>query len=84
MFTPESVPDGAVLAPHHFYIGILISWFGFMFVWKYYPKTGSILTLLGIVIALDDTIQHMFGIRTPLHFLWWGVLYPIIIFIESI
>lgn len=84
MFTPEPVPDGAVLAPHHFYIGILIAWFGFMFVWKYYPKTGSLLTIVGLLIAIDDTIQHMFAVKTPLHYFWWGVLYPCIKIVEGV
>jgi len=84
MHAPEPIPDGAILAPHHFYIGILISWFGFMFVWKWYPRTGSILTLVGLLIAFDDTIQHAFQIDTPLHYVWWGILYPLVRIVEKL
>jgi len=84
MFTPEPVPDSMILAPHHFYVGIIISTFGFFFVWKLYPRTGSLLALLGLCIALDDVIQHMFRVNTPLHYLWWYILYPIVKIIESL
>jgi len=82
MMNPEPIPDGFVMAPHHFYIGVLIAWFGFMFVWWAYPRTGAALTLLGLLIALDDAVQHAFSVETPLHYLWWGVIHPIIRFIE--
>jgi len=84
MYSPEPIPDGVVMAPHHLYIGIMISWFWFMFVWKYYPRTGSLLTVLGVLIALDDAIQHAFQINTPLHYLWWGCVYPLVKIIESL
>lgn len=80
----EPIPDGAVLAPHHFYVGVLLAWFSFMFVWWIYPRTGAALTLLGLYIALDDAVQHAFSVHTPLHHLWWGVLYPIVRFFESV
>lgn len=81
-FAPEPVPDGEILAPHHFYIGVLIAWFAFMFVWSWYPRTGAVLALLGLGIALDDVIQHAFQVRTPLHLLWWQLLYPVIQWFE--
>mgnify|MGYP006873390141 FL=1 len=79
----EPIPDGSVLAPHHFYLGVFLAWFALMFVWWIYPRTRAALTLLGLLIALDDAVQHAFSVHTPLHHLWWGVLYPIVRFFES-
>ena len=82
--TVETIPDGTVLAPHHFYVGVLLAWFGFMFVWRWYPRTGALLTLVGLLIAVDDAVQHAFMVKTPLHHLWWGVLFPIVQQLEAI
>lgn len=83
MFTPEAVPDESVFAPHHFYIGVIIAVYAFIFIWQWYPRTGAILCLCGLLIALDDALQHAFQIDTPLHHLWWGVLYPIVRWVEG-
>jgi hypothetical protein len=82
-FNPEPIPDGAALAPHHFYVGIGIAVFGFLFVWWVYPRTGATLALVGLLVALDDVVQHAFQVRTPLHFVWWGVVYPVIRAVEA-
>lgn len=73
-FPAERVPDGVVLAPHHLYIGLSVALFGFMFVWRLYPRTGAALTLLGLLIAADDAVSHAFGIWTPLDALWHAYL----------
>lgn len=83
MINPEQIPDGHVFAPHHFYIGILVAVFAFVTVWKWYPTLGAMLTLVGVLVALDDVIQHAFQVDTPLHHLWWIVLYPVVRWIES-
>lgn len=77
---PEEEPDGAVLAPHHFYIGVAVSVFGFMFVWAggLYPKTAAIMTVVGLLIALDDALSHALGVSTPLDQLWKRVIYPLV------
>lgn len=66
----EAVPDGVVLAPHHLYIGLSMALFGFMFVWRLYPRAGATLTLLGVLVAADDAVSHAFGVWTPLDALW--------------
>jgi len=70
IFPAESVPDGNIFAPHHFYSGILISWFGFQYVWPRYPRIGATMTLLGLAIATDDAVSHAFGVWTPLDWGW--------------
>ncbi len=76
-FPAEEEPDGDVSAPHHFYIGIAVSVFGFVSVWDLYPVTGATMTVIGTVILVDDVISHAFGIPTPLDELWSRVIYPI-------
>lgn len=73
-FPADDVPDGDVLAPHHAYIGLALTLFGFLFVWPYYPQTGAALSLLGILVTADDVLEHAFGIWTPLDALWKRVL----------
>jgi len=123
-FPADTVPDGAVLGPHHAYIGmmlallalavvwddragvepwvgsvgLLVAVFAFVTVWPFYPATGAVLALsgvllvlssaflpfwtgygwvgprgallLGSLIALDDVLEHAFGVPTPLDWLW--------------
>lgn len=73
-FPYESVPDGAIFAPHHLYVGLLVAGFFFALVWPYYPETGATGTLVGILIALDDAVSHAFGVPTPLDYLWHAQL----------
>jgi hypothetical protein len=127
-FPHESVPDGAVFAPHHFTYGALaalfvaatiwddypewepvgvcgglsVALFGFLNVWRWYPVTGAALALVGTVaalastarprwrefrrrrcavglmclVALDDLVNHAFGVPTPLDLLWVNYIYP--------
>lgn len=123
MFPHDAVPDNAIFAPHHLYIGVilllvgtLIVWdnqaddphhtllttlgllFAFTFIWPYYPLTGALialmalvilpislyvesslwrshrraiaLTVVGYLIAVDDIVEHAFGIPTPLDWLF--------------
>ena len=74
MFPAERIPDGAIFAPHHLYVGLLVAGFSFALVWRYYPVTGSAGTLLGVLIALDDAVSHAFGIPTPLDWVWTAYL----------
>jgi hypothetical protein len=69
-FPYESVPDGAVFAPHHLYVGLLVAGFSFALVWRFYPVTGALGTLLGVLVALDDAVSHAFGVWTPLDWVW--------------
>lgn len=75
-FPAEGEPDGAVLAPHHFYVGVLLAVFGFVTVTPYYAPTGWVMVLAGLAIALDDALSHSLGIPTPLDLLWKKVIYP--------
>lgn len=69
-FPAEAEPDGAVGAPHHFYIGVGVALFAFVCVWPYYPAAGALLTLVGMAVGLDDVLSHAFGIWTPLDWVW--------------
>ncbi|QHS17941.1 hypothetical protein GWK26_12715 [haloarchaeon 3A1-DGR] len=95
-FSPEEEPDGAVDAPHHLYLGVIIqgiggafTWFFFQYVWPYYPRVGAAGTLaavglsgLGVLVALDDVVEHSMPVPTPLDELWVRVIYPIVRRIE--
>lgn len=70
MFPAESIPDGNILAPHHLYIGVALTYFAFKYVWPRYPRLGASLTFVGIGIALDDAVSHAFGVWTPLDWGW--------------
>lgn len=69
-FPAEDEPDGDVMYPHHLYTGLILAAFGFMFAWPQYGATGAVMTLLGVLIALDDAISHAFGVWTPLDWGW--------------
>lgn len=75
-FPAEEEPDGDAMAPHHFYIGMGVALFGFLWVWPYYPVTGSLSVLIGSAILLDDVISHVFGVWTPLDWVWNRFILP--------
>jgi len=83
MFTPEAVPDGAVLAPHHFYLGVGLAVWGFVLMWPWYPRTGALMTLIGLWVAVDDAVQHALQVTTPLGWLWHEALLPILYHLEG-
>jgi hypothetical protein len=83
-FPSDTVPDGTVAAPHHLYIGIIIAAFGFALVWRLYPRTGALLTLSGLLIALDDAIDHAFGITTPGELIGRFIIAPLVRLLESL
>ena len=79
-------------------VGLLTACFAFATVWTFYPETGAVLSiagvllalastalpfwagyawlgprgvlLLGALVALDDVVEHAFGVPTPLDRLW--------------
>jgi len=69
-FPAEDEPDGAVQAPHHLYIGVMVLLFGFVSVWPFYPATGAAMTVIGTIVVLDDVLSHAFGVWTPLDAFW--------------
>jgi len=132
-FPHEVVPDSAIFAPHHAYVGVLVvalavwvvsdnlprrepllaavgalvALFAFASVWPFYPPVGAAgalagltlaavgvlwpggtwavyplrwraLALLGVAIALDDVIEHAFGVWTPLDALFRRLILPVI------
>jgi hypothetical protein len=81
-FPHDTIPDGVILAPHHFYIGVLVAVFGFVLVWRIYPRTGAILSVLGLLIALDDVIEHAFGVVTPGELIGRLIIFPLLRLIE--
>jgi len=83
VFDPEEEPDGDALAPHHFYVGVALSLFGFASIWPYYPATGAGFAFIGLLVALDDVIEHMTGFPTPLDQLWKIILLPIVRSVEK-
>ena len=94
MIDPEDdVPDGNASAPHHAFIGwlvqaagIAVAWFGFEFIWGTgYSSAGALVTIagvglsgLGLLVALDDVVEHVTGLPTPLDELWSRWLAPIV------
>ena len=83
LFDPEEEPDGDALAPHHFYVGVALALFGFASVWPYYPATGAGFALIGLLVALDDAIEHATPYSTPLDQVWKRVIYPLVKRIEE-
>lgn len=69
-FPHDTEPDGDVSLPHHFWMGVAVAVFSFWSVWPAYPAVGAVGTLLGLLVALDDAVEHAFGIPTPLDQLW--------------
>jgi len=69
-FPAEEEPDGDAHAPHHFYIGLFLAAFGFASIWPYYPQTGAAVTVLGTLMLLDDVLSHVWGVWTPLDWVW--------------
>lgn len=59
-------PDNRPNAPHHLYIGLIITWFGFQYIWSTRPKVGAVTVLVGVVTLLDDVLSHVFGVWTPI------------------
>lgn len=76
IFDPEVEPDGDALAPHHFYVGVAVALFGFASIWPYYPATGAGFAFIGLLVALDDVIEHMTSFPTPLDQLWKRLVCP--------
>lgn len=74
-FPAEDEPDGNVLAPHHFYIGIIVASFSFLFVWPVYPVTGASGAILGTVLIVDDVLSHVFG-WSPISWVWKSYVRP--------
>lgn len=87
----DDVPDGDTGGPHHSYIGWMVqvvgvgmAWFGFEYVWGTgYSSAGAMVTLagmalsgLGLLVALDDVVEHTWGLPTPLDQLWARWLGP--------
>ena len=69
-------------APHHFYVGVALSLFGFTSTWPYYPATASGFAFIGLLVALDDVIEHMTPYPTPLDQLWKRVVHPFVRILE--
>jgi hypothetical protein len=79
----DDEPDGDSTAPHHFYIGVAVAAFGFASVWPYYSLTGASMAVIGLLVALDDVIEHTTDLPTPLDQLWKRLIYPVVAKIES-
>lgn len=82
MIDPEEEPDGDALAPHHFWVGVAVAVFSFGSVWRYYPTLGAVGSLIGLLIALDDAVEHAFNVPTPLDMIWVRYIAPIVRRIE--
>ncbi|TKX45063.1 MULTISPECIES: hypothetical protein [unclassified Halorubrum] len=63
-------------------MGVALSLFGFASIWPYYPATGAGFAFIGLLVALDDVIEHMTSYSTPLDQVWKRVIYPVILRIE--
>jgi hypothetical protein len=72
-----------MLSSHHYYMGVALSLFGFASIWPYYSATGTGFAFIGLLVTLDDVIEHMTPYSTPLDQVWKRVIYPIILRIEK-
>jgi len=55
-----------------------VALFGFASIWPYYPATGAGFAFIGLLVALDDVIDHMTGFPTPLDQMWKCLIYPLV------
>jgi hypothetical protein len=80
-FPMESEPDGDRSAPHHFWVGVIVSVFGFGFMWAdhLYPTLGAAFAIGGLAVALDDALEHALPFNSPLNWVWERFLYPVVV-----
>lgn len=48
----EAIPDKAIFAPHHFYIGFFIIYTGVKRVWDNYPRKEPMFAFIGAIVSL--------------------------------
>ncbi|KOX95568.1 hypothetical protein [Halorubrum tropicale] len=60
-----------------------LSLFGFASIWPYYPATGAGFALIGLLVTLDDVIEHMTPYPTPLDQVCKRAVYPMLKRIEG-
>lgn len=68
--TAANEPAGDVFAPHHLYVGVALALVGGLLVWPVSVVAGAVLSLVGVVTAADDVVNHALGTTTPLGQLW--------------
>jgi len=66
---------------HHFYWGIILLVIGFILIF-YAPVFGIILSILGLILVIDDEYQHYRQrrqpeYRSPIHRLYGSTLYKL-------
>jgi len=59
-----SVRDAFV--PHYFCVGVSLALSGFASIWPYYPVSGAGFAFIGLLVAIEDVIEHMTPYSTPL------------------
>lgn len=89
----DEIPDGDASAPHHAYIGWMVqavglgaAWFGFEYIWgSGYTTAGIAVTIagitlsgLGLLVAVDDVVEHATNLPTPLDEFWSRWLAPFV------
>ncbi|PHQ44830.1 hypothetical protein DJ68_16340 [Halorubrum sp. C3] len=73
-----------VCRPHTtFTWGAALSLSGFASISPYHPATGAGFAFIGLLVALDDVIEHMTPYSTPLDQVWKHILYPTLRKIED-
>ena len=63
-------------------MGVALSLFGFVLIWTDYLATRAGFAFIGLLVALDDVIEHMTPYPTPLDQVWKRAIYPIVKYIE--
>ena len=67
-------------AMHHLYVGIMCIVFGFLGLGQWWSwELGWFFITIGIIITIDDIIEHTYNSNTPLRILFEVILYPIVI-----
>jgi len=74
-FPAEEEPDGDRYLGHHFWVGIFTMVVGWM-QWTPAgtPEAGAVLVVVGLLVTVDDVVSHVFGVWTPLDWLFKSVL----------
>lgn len=58
-------PKGEFKGFHHFYLGLILAILGWLIAWFSSYSIGATLCILGVLIMLDDALQHFLHLDTP-------------------
>lgn len=65
--------------PHHLYLGAFMVFWGALMIVQNYGAFSYIFAGLGVIIFIDDMIEHTVTASTPLRLLFEKVLFPLVL-----